>query len=432
MSERSLLKVSMSSKLSRILPLVVAAAVSLAAGCTESFDGGAACPALCPTTQTQFRDTILDAVSLDSAVGGFPTFGLSATLLLANRPDTLVTRGVFRFDALTSDYLPNGGTASDSIRAIDSLYLRLPLDSSGRRGTTPVTLSVFDVDTTERDTVSAVVRSLFRPDRLLGSLTFTPASTGDSLRVPLSRAAVLAKVRARTRLRVGVQITSGTGQIRIIAFSGGTGAPTLTYDASADTLYRPIIVFPATTIAGLPSDATLGYQVYSLLDRGSPAPDASTLVVGGLPAYRSYLRFAVPSGLTDSGTIVRAELLLTQRPSTFANSADSVHLVPLIPTTTDVVTDVRRILELSAEGIFAALDSTRLVPRDSGVRVLNVLSLVRSWTGLAANQPRALAFRISREGAQPAELRFYSREAAPSLRPRLRITYLPRTQVALP
>jgi hypothetical protein len=422
----------MSSKLSRIIPLLVAAAVSAAAGCTETFDGGAACPALCPAQQADFRDTVLDAVSLDSAVGGFPTLGLSATLLIANRPDTLVTRGVFRFDALVSDYLPNGGTVSDSIQAIDSVYLRLPLDSSGRRGTTPVTLSVFDVDTTQSDSVHAVVRSLFRPDRLLGSLTFTPTSTGDSLRVPLSRAAVVAKVRARGRLRVGLQVTSGTGQIRIVAFSGGNGAPTLTYDASGDTLYRPIIVSTTTSIAGLPSDAALAYQVYSLLDRGSVAPDASTLAVGGFPAYRSYLRFAVPANLTDSGTIVRAELLLTQRPSTFANAADSVHLVPMIPTTTNVVTDVRRILELSAEGIFAALDSIRLVPRDSGLRVVNVLSLVRSWTGLAANQPRALAFRISREGAQPAELRFHSREAAPSLRPRLRLTYLPRTQVALP
>ena len=422
----------MSSKLSRIAALGVAAVVSLAAGCAESFDGGAACPTLCPAAQAQFRDTIIDAVSLDSTVGGFPTLGLSGTLLLANRPDTLVTQGVFRFDVLVSDFLPNNTTVSDSITAIDSVYLRIPLDSTGRRGTTPVTLSVFDVDTTVNDSVAAVVRSLFRPDRLLGSVTFTPAATGDSLRVPLARARVLAKVRGRTRLRVGVGITSGSGQIRVVAFRLGSGAPSLTYDASTDTVYKPIIVSTTTSVAGLPSDAMLAYQVYSLVERGSPAPDASTLVVGGFPAYRSYLRFAVPALVVDSGTVVRAELLLTQRPSAFGNVADSVALVPMVPTTTDLVTDVRRILELSAEGLFAALDSTRLVPRDSGVRVLNVLGLVRSWSGLPSNQPRALAFRISGEGGQPAELRFHSREAAASLRPRLRITYLPRTQVALP
>ena len=422
----------MSSKSSRIAAVLAAVLVSVAAGCTETFDGGAACPALCPAAQTQFRDTIVDAVSLDSTVGGFPTFGLSGTMLLANRPDTLVTNSVFRFDALVSDFLPNSSTVSDTIRAIDSVYLRLPLDSTGRRGTTPVTLSVFDVDTTQGDTTSAVVRSLFRPDRLLGSVTFTPSTTGDSLRVPLSRAQVLSKVVARGRLRVGLQITSGAGQVRLVAFRSGTGAPTLTYDASTDTVYKPIIVTTSTSIAGLPLDATLGYQVYSIIDRGSPAPGVGTLVVGGFPAYRSYLRFAVPANLIDSGTIVRAELLLTQRPSSFGNAGDSVGLVPMVPTTTDVVTDVRRILELSAEGTFAALEATPLVPRDSGLRVINVLSLVRSWSGIQADQPRALAFRINGEGAQPAELRFHSSEAAPSLRPRLRITYLPRTQVALP
>lgn len=407
-------------------------AVTVAAGCTESFDGGGACPALCPATQTSFRDTILDVVTLDSAVRGFPSLGLSGTLLIANRPDTLVTAGVFRFDNLVTDFLPNASTTAEPITAIDSVYLRIPLDVTGRRGATPVTLSVFDVDTTASDSVNAVVRSLFRADRLLGSLTFTPDSSGDTLRVPLTKARVLTKITAKQRLRVGVQITSGRGQIRAISFANGAGAPKLTYDPSTDTTYKPITVQTTTSISGLPSDAELAYQVYSLLDRGSSAADASTLVVGGFPAYRSYLRFVVPRSIIDSGTVVRAELLLTQRPSTFANVADTVSLIPLVPTASDVVTDIRRVLELSAEGEFAALGSTRLVPRDSGLRTINMLTLVRSWAGQPETQPRAVAFRIEGEGGQPAELRFFSHEAAPSLRPRLRITYLPRTQVALP
>jgi hypothetical protein len=374
-----------SLRISIIAALVIASA---AAACTESFDGGGACPALCPATQTAFKDTTLDAVTLDSAVRGFPSLGLASTLLLANRPDTLVTAGVFRYDNLITDFLPNTSTTSEPITNIDSLYLRLPLDITGRRGATPVTLSVFDVDTTQSDSVNAVVRSLFRADRLLGTLTFTPDSSGDSLRVPLNRTRVLAKITAKQRLRVGVKITSGTGQIRLVAFRSGAGAPSLTYDASTDTTYKPIIVQTTTSISGLPSDAELAYQVYPLLDRGSSAADATTLVVGGLPAYRTYLRFVVPKSVIDSGTIVRAELLLTQRPSTFASLADTVTLVPMIPTASDVVTDLRRVLELSAEADLV-LGSTRLVPRDSGLRAINVLTLVRSWAGQAESQPRA-------------------------------------------
>ena len=67
-----------------------------AAACTETFDGGDACPSLCPVRPTAFRDTTIEAVVLDTTVGGFPSLGLSGALLLANRPDTLVTRGVLR------------------------------------------------------------------------------------------------------------------------------------------------------------------------------------------------------------------------------------------------------------------------------------------------------------------------------------------------
>jgi len=417
----------------RLSLLAIVLAAGTIAGCTESYDGGAACPSLCPVRQTAFRDTIIEAVTLDTAVAGFPTLGLSSTLLLANRPDTVVTRGVLRYDVLPTAFRPNNGADTLSITVIDSVYLRLALDSTGRRGTTPVTIQVYDVDTTANDSVTSVVRSLFRADRLLGSLTFTPSSTRDSLRVPLSRTLVAAKVRSKSRLRLGLALTNGSGQLRLRAFELGSGAPRVTFDPSNDTTYTPVNISTATTISGVTDDAALAYQAYTIIERGSDVPASNTLVVGGMPAYRTYLRFVVPASVSDSGTIVRAELLLTQRPSAFGNSADSVSIVPLIPTSSDAVTDVRRILDLAAEGAFASLDTTRLVPRDSGQRVVNVLNLVRSWRALASNVPRALAFRISGEGAQPAELRFFSSEAAvASLRPRLRITYLPRVEGALP
>lgn len=418
----------------RLSLLAVAAAVALAAGCTENYDGGGACPSLCPVQQTAFRDTIIDAVTLDTAVAGFPTLGLSSTMLVANRPDTLVTRGVLRFDVLPTSFRPNGNATVDTlpITTIDSVYLRLPLDSTGRRGTSPVTLSVFDVDTTASDSVSSVVRSLFRADRLIGTLTFTPSATGDSLRVPLNKLRVAQKVTSRSRLRLGLAISGGTGQVRVRSFALNSGAPTVTFDPVTDTAFTPVTISTSTTIAGATDDASLAYQAYTLVVRGSDAPPSNTLVVGGFPAYRSYLRFVVPPSVSDSGTIVRAELLLTQRPSPFGSATDTVAIVPLVPTTSDAITDPRRILDLSAEGAFAALDTTRLVPRDSGQRIVNVLNLVRSWRTLASNVPRALAFRISGEGAQAAEFRFFSSEAAPGLRPRLRITYLPRTEGAIP
>ncbi len=416
----------------RLVVLALFACTVVFAACTESFEGGTACPSLCPAKPNAFRDTTIEAVVLDTSVSGFPSLGLSPTVLIANRPDTLVTRGVIRFDVLPTVFNANGSTTATEITAIDSVYLRLPLDSTGRRGTSPVTLNVFDVDTVVNDSVTSVVRGLFRSDRRIGSVTFVPSLTGDLLRIPLLASALLKKINQNSRLRVGLQITGGSGQLRAVAFVAGIGAPSLSFEPTSDTTINPVTVSPSTSIADATSDVQLAYQVYGIVDLGSRAPDATTLIVGGYPAYRSYLRFALPARITDSATIVRAEVLLTQRRSSFGNVADTVIIVPLVPTSTNVVSDLRRILDLAADGSFASLDSTRLVPRDSGLRVLNVLSLVRSWPALSSTVPRAIAFRINNEGAQPAELRFFSSEAAASLRPRLRITYLPRSEFAIP
>ncbi len=416
----------------RVALLLVSSAVVLAAGCTESFDGGAACPSLCPVRPAAFRDTTFEAVIQDTSLSGYPVLGLSSTLLLANRPDTLVTRVVLRFDVLPRTFSANRGTTTDSITAVDSVFLKLPLDSTARLGRQRVTLDVFDVDSTQTDTSASVIRSLFRTDRLVGSLTFVPDSTRDTLRVPLSRTVLRSKITTGARLRLGLRIRDGSGQLRLISYALGSGVPLVTFDPSTDTTYAPLSINTSSTVAAPTSDAALAYQVYALVDRGSPAPDASTLIVGGYPAYRTYLRFALPASISDSSTIVRAEVLLTQKRSSFASFRDTVTILPLVPTTTSAISDLRRILDLAADGTFASLNATSLVPADSGVRALNVLSLVRTWPTLPANVPRALAFRISFEGANPAELLFFSSKATPGLRPRLRITYQPRSEFAIP
>ncbi len=413
---------------------VVFATVGAATACDESLDGGAACPVLCPSPAESFRDTTFGAVVFDTTLSGFPSLGLSSNVLLANRPDTLVTRAVFRFDVIATSFYPNDGGTLDSITAVDSVVLKLPLDTTGSRGSSAVTIDVFDVDTTESDSVSAVVASLFRPDRRIGSVSVVPELAGDTLLIPLPGSVIEEKIAKGGRLRVGLQISIGTGQLRLTAFTFSSGAPVLQYDPATDSIYKPVVLRTSTSMANAAADLLLAYQAYSLVMHGSPPiDDPSLLVVGGYPASRSYLRFEVPARITDSSTIVRADLLLTQVPSHFGNPNDSVAIVALVPTNTDVVTDMRRILDLAAEGMFAAIDTTRLLPSDSGVKVINVLTLTRTWRTLPGNVPRALAFRINREGSQPAQLLFFgNRVLDPNLRPRLRITYLPRSEFVLP
>lgn len=416
----------------RAVALLVAIVGAVTTACSEDLDGGAGCPSLCPSRTESFRDTTFEAVTVDTSIGGFPVNGLAPMTLLANRPDTLVTRMVVRFDVLTQTFAPNKTGITEDISTLDSVFLKLAVDTSGTRGRDSITVEAFDVDTIAGDSTASVVKSLFRADRKIGSYKFLPSRITDTLRLPLDKQKVAAKVVGGFRLRVGLRISGGTGQMRFVAFSAGTGAPVLMYDPATDTTYAPILLGANTTVQLATVETELAYTVYNLVDVGSPPPPANALTVGGFPSYRTYLRFAVPARISDSSTIVRAELLLTQQRSRFGNANDSVAIYPLVPTATTSVTDLRRVLDLSADGIFAAVDSTRLVPSDSGQRKVNVLTLVRSWPALPEGVPRALAFRISMEGAQPAELRFFNSKAAASLRPRLRITYLPKSEFAIP
>ncbi len=413
----------------------VVMATTVFAACTDEYDGGQACPVLCPQEQAPFIDTIIDAIALDTTLGPYPILGFSNGLLLANRGDTLETHVVVRFDNLPSTYNPNGEAVQQPITAVDSTVLRFFVDTSGTRASGAFTIEVFDVDTTESDSVSAVVRSLFRPDRRVGQVIVPAGSTADSLRIPISKTFIESKIAVQGRVRLGVRIVStDNAQMRFGAFAAGEGAPRLTFDPSTDTLYRPLDIIPRTTLVGAELDDVLrlAYTVYTLTVRGSEPVPQGTLSVGGFPSRRPYFRFAIPRSIIDSSTVVRAELLLTQRPSFSADRGRPIGVQPYIGTTNNDVTDLYLAASLAANGQLAGVDSVRFVPSDSGPKAINIVSLVRGWSSLDSMVTRFVALRINGEGSNGAEIRFHDLSAPAALRPRLRITYLPRTEFAIP
>src|SRR4030095_16566559 len=141
----------------------------------EDYEGGAACPALCPEQNVVVLDTTFDPVTLDTTVFPFPTTGTETELLLARRGDTVDTRPVIRFDSLPK-YYNSGATNGDTvIKVVDSAYVKLRINRTASLFKQPVTIEVFDVDTTTgdsataaNDTSTALEKQLFRPDRRVG------------------------------------------------------------------------------------------------------------------------------------------------------------------------------------------------------------------------------------------------------------------------
>lgn len=434
----------MKSLKSFVRPLAFVAFAAVAFGaCDEQLNGGNACPSLCPNPQAQLRDTTFFAVSLDTAIAGFPALGAESQFFVAQMGDTLQTGAVFRFDSLPNVFRRVNSATDSVIMAVDSAYLRLTIVTGDTVGV-ETTVDVYDVDMDGAEEADpSVVKDVFTPDRLLGSRTIPADSLRDSLRIPLDNAKLFAKIQiadtTKRRVRLGVRLRDGAARkLRIQALNpdpevpGEGGAITqLVFRPSVDTSVPKIVL---TNLSRTPADLPVfafdlaDYPVYF---KSPPEPPAGVFRVGGLPGRRAYLKFDIPSSILDSSAVVRATLQLTQRPALFSPEArDTVRIDQFGVVASPAITDLSRALLFISQ---LRPDSLRLVPADSSLREFEVISWVRVWKGTKETKtPRALAFALRREGKVAQVVDFFSIEAPVGVRPKLRLTYMPKSTDVLP
>jgi hypothetical protein len=268
--------------------------------------------------------------------------------------------------------------------------------------------------------------------------------------IKLDDAKVMAKVQAKSRLRVGIQLLDAANLTVPLRTSNGGGATTVSFRPSrvasgptvADSVNFITLVLQSATPA---DDATLASNLldYALVVRGTPPVPVGVLGVGGLPANRSYLRFDIPQRLLDSTQIVRATLRLTQVPSPTALPDDSLTIAFWMGTATALVTDHVLAVQIHESLIQVSDGSVRygvanirpkaFATSESATRTIEVAGLLRAWYKVApTDRPHALIIQSFTEGIRPFELRFASREAAAPLRPTLQITYVPRATAGVP
>lgn len=426
----------------RILPLLLATFVVSGLGaCNESLESGAACPSLCPAQTVPVRDTLISpALVFDSTFVGFPVRGTESGMLLATRGDTLEVRGVIRFDTLIYTWTPTNDT-SRAISKVDGSLVRLRLNLVGARIPDSVRFDVFDVDTTADDSSSAAVLALYRPDRRIGSRSMVKSSLTDSLDIPLSDSAVLSKLKVRGRLRLGFRV-AGSGSVSLRAQTVETGLPAVVWyhPTSADTAIKaisssPTSATPADSANPIFPELRSDLVDYQLVAKNAMPPCVNGMAIGGVPGRRAYLRFNLPQRITDSSTIVRATLELTQVPQRFGDSGDTVNVWPQMVLASPRVTDLRTASQLIASPGVYITDSLRFAPGDSGVKTLELNALVRQWASQSARTeppPRALVLRASPEAVLPGQVCFSGSSGPSSSRPRLRLSWVPRIVYGMP
>lgn len=409
--------------------IAVCLAAVILGSCSEKLESTGVCAILCPPVGGAVQNITIDAVTFDTTVQAFSGLGAEGGLLLATRGDTLDSRVIVRFDTLPTEYqIPAGPIAP--ITFVDSVTLRLIVDTLSIKGTDPVTIEAYDVDTTANDTSTAAVLALFRPDRLLSSQTLTSAQLKDTLRIAIPGAHLLTRIENQQPLRVGLRAVS-TGSVQFVMPSTEVGAPThLRFRASADTAVQPLTVPP---LSATPSDdpiAASNLRDYTVFALRPPQGSPSEIQLGGIPPRRGYLRFEIPASLLGSSTVIRATLLLNQIPNPLLDPTDSVLVIPLVGVAGVAVGDVTKAAQIFTD---AGLDTLRTRAGDSGLKLVELGRAFVVWRSLNASEtPRAIVLRTSTDGRSPIEIRFSSLEAAPELRPRLRISYTSDVPLGLP
>ena len=403
---------------------------AIAAACTENLDNSAGCPILCPDQGGEIETITIDAVTLDSTVSALAGQGTETSILLATRGDTLDSRAVIRFDSIPDRYRkPGSDTTSFEVTTVDSAFLRLRVDTIGGKIPNSVTLDLYDVNSTAPDSAVAEIAALFVPGRLVTSATFERAALKDTINVAIPGSAILSRKGGAFRIGVRARATQSV-QLRLLA-QEGSGAPTvLSYRVSPDTLVAKVTLAPASRTPLNQPILAASLADYTLLVKGTATGAASQLNIGGLPARRVYMRFDIPEFIVDSVDVVRATLLLTQQPNFSIDAQDTVQIIPHVALAANAVTDIAKAAQI-AIGIDS--DTLRVAPGGSGLKMLEVANLISVWRSQnLAETPRALVLISTLEGTSPLEARFFPAEAAPDLRPRLRISYSSRKSTGLP
>ena len=390
----------------RPLRLVIGlAAAALLGGCQEKLTTPADCPALCPSSQTTARDTVLEAAFAgDTSFPGYTARGAGSSVL-ASRLPTDEERAIITFLGRDSTVI-----VKDTARAysVDSVTLNLGL--TGRdTAVKALRLLVYNLPFVADSTTSfATVDAALVPGNLIDSIAVVDTVRAGLLRLTLAgpalaRIALPAGNAGRLSIAVVPNAAAPTG-VRLGSTSATGGlTPTFTtyaHAAIADTALQRQQILRGGVFTSFVSAAP------------PPAPDISLLALGGAPSSRVLIRFALPPVIRDTARIVRATLeLIPSGPiAGLPNDPAVVNVLPVLadlgqksptPTSPSAAVSVRA----------GSTDTVRV----------DVVRLAALWQG-SFRRPSVLYLTLLPEAGSFSRPVFYSTRSATG-HPRLRITY---------
>ncbi len=222
----------------------------------------------------------------------------------------------------------------------------------------------------------------------------------DRVAIPVSTGGVLA---------VGLKIAAETPTGIRVGSVAGSNAATFTSYVTVDV--------PDTTTSVMHQALTSSTQVNSFVTQAPFTAGAGTLLVGGEPSSRVFLRFDLPPLIRDSATVVRATLEIIP-----AAPIPGLPTDPALLQTSAVLSDLGPKSPLSGPGPFVSQDTLLLGSSDT-VRV-DLTQTVKLWQA-STERPQEVALILQPEAASFTRVLFGSTSPLSPVGPaRLRVTYL--------
>ena len=372
------------------------------AACQQNLDTPVDCSVLCAGEFTTV-DSILIPTS-DSSFEGYVLPGQGNALLTSNgliagdyrtvirftpRPDSIASRDSIWSYTVDSVVFHIGIFARDTaVRSLRLILYRLP-------ATTDSTVTFTDVQNAV--TPTNLIDTIRVPDGLQsGPVSLTIK------RPNLSRVAIPAGDSGVMAIAILVDAPTPTG-VRIVSAGAGFGGAFYTSYVT--------LAFPIPSQGKISVDEFTAFNTF--VSQVQPSLDPDLLTVGGTPSARSIIRFALPRGIRDSSTIIRATLELTPSAPFFGLANDPTAI------------DVRAVLaDLGAKSVIGALSGTApifLTQGSSAVVSIELAPLIQVWQ-VDTTKLQTIFLLYQPEGTSFGRPTYYSTRS-PTGRPRLRVTY---------
>ena len=382
----------------------------LAAGavlsCEQSITAPGACPDFCPSGEIQLIDTVLVGVlERDTSFSGYVEPGVATAMQVVGGGAAVESHGLIWFAPFADSAAIDSVTLGLVVRQ-DSFQLSLVI--LGRSpDVTGLEITVHRISpSVDREGDFATLAPFFE-DSTIVAVVAIPDDVSEDTVTTIIRIDAFPEFEAGDRqIALGLSIRGGTPAFASLNTRESALGALLTrfvlVEAGGDSLERRDLRSP---------------EFDGFVDTDLPSPLAGSLLIGGTPSSRTFVRVALPSFIMDSSNIVRAHLLL-------------VPVEPVLGAPSDTFEVVAEALgaDFGAKSPIVSVPGCSLVTAEVGVGttdtvVIDISCIVAFWQA-TPDQVRTLVLRFLDEAVSVAELRVGSTRFLGS-EPALRVTYVP-------